>query len=136
VVIIGALKKQSKHKKSWNSDQDLIRQFRELPSTILKESNGTASAKSMNALVAEALSELKIGGGSKPENEIASNWSKIVGSRFSRKCAPEKLTDDGCLLVQVAGSAAKQELIFRKREILLSIQKLPKCGFLRDIRFV
>ena len=136
MIVIETLKKKSYRKKSWNSDQDLIRQFRHLPRSILEESGGTASTKPMDALVSDALKELKIDGGNTSESEIAANWTKVVGRGFARKCAPERLTDDGYLIVQVAGSAAKQELLFTKREILFAIKVLPKCGFVREIRFV
>ena len=60
MVVIETLKKKSYRKKSWNSDQELIRQFRQLPSSILEESGGARSTKSMDSLVSDALKALKI----------------------------------------------------------------------------
>ncbi len=90
----------------------------------------------MEELVTSALQEMKIGDSKTSEAEIAANWNDIVGKTFATKCAPDRLTEDGCLLVQVAGSAVKQELVFRKRQIINALRRLPQCGHVSEVRFV
>ena len=90
----------------------------------------------MNGLMERVLLALRIEK-PRPEAEIGAHWSKIVGEIFAGKCAPERLVDDGRrLMVMVSGSVARQELAFRKQEILRAIRRLPGCGKVRELSFV
>ena len=87
----------------------------------------------MDDLVAMALEEMKIGDAYTSEGEIAGNWSKIVGRDLASKCAPDRLTADGLLVIHASSAAVRQELSFRKRQILKVVQDLPRCGQVRDL---
>ena len=87
----------------------------------------------MDDLVAMALEEMKVGDMETSEGEIAGNWSRIVGCDLAGKCAPDRLTPDGLLVIHASGAAVRQELSFRKRQILNVVQDLPRCGQVRDL---
>ena len=53
---------------------------------------------------------------------------KLWGRKLAGKCAPVNLSRDGKTLhVRAASSTIKQELTFRKEEMIRNINKLPSC---------
>lgn len=122
-----------KKRRRKESTEDLIRAFRTLPdSPFLTQFKGM-EPQSMEDILDIAFEKMKLGKEETAEGEIAANWTKLVGCVFAGKCAPDRLTDDGVLMIHASGAAVRQELSFVKRKILSSIQKLPRCGHVRDL---
>ncbi len=115
------------------STEDLVRVFRTLPHSPFLEQFKGREPRSMDDILDVAFEKMKLGKEETAEGEIAANWTKVVGRAFAGKCAPDRLTDDGVLMIHASGEAVRQELSFIKRQILSSIQKLPRCGYVRDL---
>jgi len=114
----------------------VLRAFRSLPDSLELNLYPGLPPREVGSFVNTALKELKVTAEDGPEQVIVANWSRVVGKLFAAKCAPERLTEDGCLLVRVSGSAVKQELTFRKRTILDALRRLPGCHRVREARFL
>ena len=69
----------------------------------------------------------------RPEQKIVENWTAIVGEAFAGRCGPKRITHDGKLVIQVMGATARQELAFRKRDILAAVRKLPGCRIIKAV---
>ena len=115
------------------STEDLVRVFRTLPHSPFLEQFKGKEPRSMDDILDVAFEKMKLGKEETAEGEIAANWTKVVGRTFAGKCAPDRLTDDGVLMIHASGASVRQELSFIKRQILSSIQKLPRCGHVRDL---
>ena len=72
----------------------------------------------------------------RPEQKIVENWTAIVGEAFAGRCGPKRITHDGKLVIQVMGATARQELAFRKRDILTAVRKLKGCRMIKAVTFV
>ena len=60
----------------------------------------------------------------------------ILGEAFAGRCGPKRITHDGKLVIQVMGATARQELAFRKRDILAAVRKLPGCWVIKAVTLV
>ncbi len=69
------------------------------------------------------------------EETIMRQWKCIVGEKWAERCAPVRLQNRRRLHVYAANSVVRNELLFRKREILGRLRKLPGCEDIRDIIF-
>ena len=125
--------KAAKKGRKEESTEDLVRVFRTLPHSPFLEQFKGIEPRSMDDILDIAFEKMKLGKEETAEGEIAANWAKVVGRAFADKCAPDRLTDDGVLMIHASGAAVRQELSFIKRQILSSIQKLPRCGHVRDL---
>ena len=125
--------KAAKKGRKEESTEDLVRVFRTLPHSPFLEQFKGIEPRSMDDILDVAFEKMKLGKEETAEGEIAANWAKVVGRAFAGKCAPDRLTDDGVLMIHASGAAVRQELSFIKRQILSSIQKLPRCGHVRDL---
>jgi len=125
--------KAAKKGRKEESTEDLVRVFRTLPDCPLLEQFKGMEPRTMDDILDIAFEKMKLGKEETAEGEIAANWAKVVGRAFADKCAPDRLTDDGVLMIHASGAAVRQELSFIKRKILSSIQKLPRCGHVRDL---
>jgi len=125
--------KAAKKGRQEESTEDLVRVFRTLPHSPFLEQFKGIEPQSMDDILDVAFEKMKLGKEETAEGEIAANWAKVVGRAFAGKCAPDRLTDDGVLMIHASGAAVRQELSFIKRQILSSIQKLPRCGHIRDL---
>ena len=123
----------AKKRRKEESTEDLVRVFRTLPHSPFLEQFKGIEPRTMDDILDVAFEKMKLGKEETAEGEIAANWAKIVGRAFAGKCAPDRLTDDGVLMIHASGAAVRQELSFKKRQILSSIQKLPRCGHVRDL---
>lgn len=83
--------------------------------------------------VVEVLLERHQIGQTKPAETIMAHWKELVGSTAAHRCAPLRIDERGNLFVAVANPVIKQELLFRKRQILARLQQLPGCEHLNDI---
>ena len=125
--------KAAKKGRKEESTEDLVRVFRTLPHSPFLEQFKGMEPRTMDDILDVAFEKMKLGKEETAEGEIAANWAKVVGRAFADKCAPDKLTDDGVLMIHASGAAVRQELSFIKRQILSYIQKLPRCGHVRDL---
>ena len=125
--------KAAKKGRKEESTEDLVRVFRTLPHSPFLEQFKGIEPRTMDDILDVAFEKMKLGKEETAEGEIAANWAKVVGRAFAGKCAPDRLTDDGVLMIHASGAAVRQELSFIKRQILSSIQKLPRCGHIRDL---
>ena len=125
--------KAAKKGRKEESTEDLVRVFRTLPHSPFLEQFKGMEPRTMDDILDVAFEKMKLGKEETAEGEIAANWAKVVGRAFAGKCAPDRLTDDGVLMIHASGAAVRQELSFIKRQILSSIQKLPRCGHIRDL---
>jgi hypothetical protein len=86
-------------------------------------------------LVEKVWEDWGIGEEETTESLISGNWQKIVGRDMASKCAPTNLSRDGkSMQIRAANSTVKQELTFRKTEILKKIQTIKGCKSIEQIR--
>ncbi|GAB4177349.1 MAG: hypothetical protein Kow00108_12880 [Calditrichia bacterium] len=68
------------------------------------------------------------------EAAVLNLWSQAVGEQISNISAAYKF-QDGILWVRVNHSGWRQELYYRKREILKKIRAITKQELVKDIKF-
>ena len=112
---------------------ELLSAFRSLPASEGKPLG--PDAKSVGKLMAEvvkkySLEELR------PEQKIVEHWKEIVGEAFADRCGPRRITHDGKLIIQVMGATVRQEMVFRKQEILIAVRKIPGCRVVKAVSFI
>ena len=57
---------------------------------------------------------------------------KLIGLKLANKCAPERLNiDKGILIIRSSSSTVKQELIFKKKELIKKISHFVHHGQLQ-----
>ena len=82
----------------------------------------------MEHIVEKLWEDWKIGDEESKESIISANWQKIVGAKLAGKCAPVNLSVDGKILhIRAASSTIKQELTFKREEMIRKINQLPSC---------
>ena len=92
---------------------------------------------SMETLVEKVWEDWGIGEDETAEGVISGNWQKIVGKYLSGKCAPVNLSKDGkTLQIRASSSTIKQELSFKKSELLKQINKFKKCQKVAQLRIL
>ena len=86
-------------------------------------------------LVEKVWEDWGIGEEETSESLISGSWQKIVGRDMASKCAPTNLSRDGkSMQIRAANSTVKQELTFRKTEILKKLQAIKGCKSIVQIR--
>ena len=119
-------------KSNWK-ERALIADFLELP--VPEDPAKRSHPLSMKQVVEKAWANWGIDQEKSPEEALTENWEKIVGRKFAGKCAPERLTEKtGTLYIKTASGPIKQELGFEKKQILLKIQKLEGCSFVKELK--
>ena len=104
-----------------------------LPRNCAQQSN--RPPVSIENIVEKVWEDWGIGEEESRESIISGNWQKIVGKTLSLKCAPVNLSSDGKTLhIRAASSTIKQEITFRKTEILKKIKSLKECSTVNNIR--
>ena len=68
------------------------------------------------------------------EQTLMDNWRRIVGVEFAHRCSPQKILGDR-LLISATNPVVRQELIFRKEEIVRRIQALSGCSPIEGVSF-
>ena len=113
--------------------QKLLNAFRALPEC---ESRPVGrDARSLSDTLAEVIKHYAIGE-PRPEQKIVEHWKEIVGEAFADRCGPRRITHDGKLVIQVMGATVRQEMAFRKQEILAAVRKIRGCRVVKSITFV
>jgi hypothetical protein len=112
----------------------------ELVSSFMNLPNDRAEKKmkhplAMVDLVEKVWEDWGIGEDETTESLISGNWQKIVGRDMASKCAPTNLSRDGkSMQIRAASSTVKQELTFKKTEILKKLQTIKGCKSIQQIR--
>jgi hypothetical protein len=120
-------------RKSSRKERALIADFLELP--ISEDPAKQSHPLSMKQVVEKAWANWGIDQEKSPEQVLSENWQKIVGRKFSGKCAPERLTENtGTLFIKTASGPIKQELGFEKKQIIERIQTLEGCSFVKELK--
>ena len=113
--------------------QELLSAFRSLPASEARPVG--QDAKPLADAMAEVVQHYALEK-PRPEQKIVENWTAIVGEAFAGRCGPKRITHDGKLVIQVMGATARQELAFRKRDILAAVRKLPGCWVIKAVTLV
>ena len=108
----------------------LLNAFRSLPESESRPRG--RDPKSLSDAVTEVVKKYSLEE-PRPEQKIVENWTAIVGEAFAGRCGPKRITHDGKLVIQVMGATARQELAFRKRDILAAVRKLPGCRIIKAV---
>lgn len=117
-------KKNSSYKKV--NALNLVSDFLNLPAE--RAETFTNNPVPMQNLVEKVWEDWGIGEEETAEAIISGYWQKIVGKGLSGKCAPVNLSKDGkTLQIRAASSTIRQELSFRKENILKKIKSLEGC---------
>lgn len=104
----------------------LVSSFMNLP--ISQAQRSTPFPRQMEHIVEKLWEDWRIGDEASKESIISANWQKVVGSKLAGKCAPVNLSVDGKTLhIRAASSTIKQELTFKKEEMVRKINQLPNC---------
>lgn len=111
---------------------DLVAEFMKLPAS--DKTMFLPAPSSISDVIEKIWDEWSIGTKNSPEQVISREWNKIVGSKLSSRCAPEKLNMNGTLFLRAANGPVKQELSFIKKKIISRISKLDGCAFVKDIK--
>lgn len=105
---------------------NLVSDFMNLPAE--RAETFTKNPVPMQNLVEKVWEDWGIGEEETAEAIISGYWQKIVGKGLSGKCAPVNLSKDGkTLQIRAASSTIRQELSFRKENILKKIKSLKGC---------
>lgn len=67
------------------------------------------------------------------EDTIMAKWRDIVGEQTAHRCRPHKIIDGKKLIIITTNAVLRQELMFRKTDILRKVRALPECGTVREI---
>jgi hypothetical protein len=112
---------------------DLVSSFMNLPQD--RAGKKMKHPLAMVDLVEKVWEDWGIGEEETTESLISGNWQKIVGRDMASKCAPTNLSRDGkSMQIRAANSTVKQELTFRKIEILKKLQAIKGCKSIVQIR--
>jgi hypothetical protein len=112
---------------------DLVSNFMNLPQD--RAGKKMKHPLAMVDLVEKVWEDWGIGEEETTESLISGNWQKIVGRDMASKCAPTNLSRDGkSMQIRAANSTVKQELTFRKIEILKKLQAIKGCKSIVQIR--
>lgn len=69
-----------------------------------------------------------------PQEILLEHWEEVIGNPgLAQLCQPQRIDTGWKLWVAVADPVIRQELFFRRRQLLQKIQKLPGCGVIRDL---
>jgi len=105
--------------------EELIANLRGLPYRRSRARTRSGTAPLEN-LVEVALKNYKVGERS-VEETIMRNWKHVVGEKTAHRCSPQRIAPGNRLIVFAANSVVRNELQFKKREILKRIRELPEC---------
>jgi hypothetical protein len=120
-------------KKHFVNPTNLVSSFMNLPQDRAEKKMKHPLA--MVDLVEKVWEDWGIGEEETTESLISGNWQKIVGRDMASKCAPTNLSRDGkSMQIRAANSTVKQELTFRRAEILKKMQAIKGCKSIVQIR--
>ena len=114
-------------------ERKLIAEFTGLP--LSEDPHKSRHPKKIIDIIDNVWESWKIGTEKSPEQTISENWGKLIGLKLANKCAPERLNiDKGILIIRCSSSTVKQELTFKKKELIRKISVLCSSWSITDIR--
>ena len=69
------------------------------------------------------------------QNNALLIWKEVVGDNVSKNTSPEKV-DSGTLYIKTSNSTWRQELIFKKTDIIKKLNKKLGKNTIKEIRFI
>ncbi len=109
---------------------NLIAEFQGLPNASTRAFMGKELG--LDAIMDRLIERFQIQG-ARPEEAIAAHWMTIVGERFAQHSFPMRLDRDRRLFVAVSNSVVRQEIFFRRKEILKRLKIILKGTDIREI---
>ncbi|MBC9888910.1 MAG: DUF721 domain-containing protein [Opitutae bacterium] len=109
---------------------NLIADFQGLPITNTRASMGKDLG--LDTIMDRLIVRFQIQG-ARPEETIAAHWMTIVGERFAQHSFPVRLDRGTRLFVAVSNSVVRQEMWFRRKEILERLKIILKGTEIREI---
>lgn len=67
------------------------------------------------------------------EDSIMARWRDIVGEQSAHRCRPLKIIDGRQLIIVTTNAVLRQELMFRKTDILRKVREIPECSTIREL---
>jgi hypothetical protein len=112
--------------------ENLIANLRSLPENAGRSTD--RPALKMDTLVESFIQEYKIGELRLEENLIT-HWRNVMGGTHADRCRPQRVDKENRLIIAVSNPILRQELTFRKNEILERIRKIDGCEKITGIIF-
>jgi len=69
------------------------------------------------------------------QNDAINIWNEVVGEAVARNTTPDRV-EHGVLIVKVSSPTWRQELFFKKDEIIKKLNIKIEKKVIRDIRFI
>lgn len=69
------------------------------------------------------------------QNRALFVWEEVVGEAIARNTTPDRV-EHGVLTVKTSSPAWRQELLFKKREIITALNRRIGKNTIREIRFI
>ena len=69
------------------------------------------------------------------QNKALNIWNEIVGDTVAKNTQPDRV-EHGVIIVKVSSPTWRQELYFKKKEIIKKINNTIGKNVIRDIRFI
>ena len=113
--------------------ENLIATFRGLPPNRSR-ARDRAGINTMGSLVDNCIDRYQIGQDT-AEEIILSNWPRIVGKVYARRCKPERIDRSGALIIAVTNTTLRRELQFMEDRILTATRSLEGCEKVTSIGF-
>jgi hypothetical protein len=112
-------------------DENLIAALREIP--VSTSRSRIRPTREIGSVLDKVLSKFKITQRIRPEDVLMENWSDIIGAQYARLAAPQTITQDHVLVIQVNSPALREQLRFDERRILKAIKALSECKEIKRI---
>ena len=69
------------------------------------------------------------------QNSAILYWEEVVGKKISKNTEPQRV-EHGTLTVSVSNPAWRQELVFKKEEIIKQLNKKIGENTIKEVRFI
>lgn len=110
--------------------QNLIASFRGLPPD--RSSSIPRKIRSLDTVIDDLQKKFQWDEKS-TEQVIMENWRQIVGEKEAHRSRPGQLVRGKTLVITVTNSILRQEMGFRRNDILSKIRRLPGCQDIREV---
>ena len=99
----------------------------------MRKPSGSRTPKPIGAAIAGVLERLGLGAKMK-QYEVLEAWANIVGEQIAKVTSADQIRD-GKLIVRVAHSTWRNELVFLKKELIDKINRAMHRDVVKDIIF-
>lgn len=112
--------------------ENLVANFRGLPEYSSR--SWPRPTRTVSEIIPDVLVRWKIAEQT-PQEILLERWEEVVGNPgLAQVCQPRRIDAGWVLWVAVSDPIIRQELFFRRRQLLTKIKKLPGCGVIRDLK--